>query len=85
MDELVKKIDKKIAELEEEEKRNTEEEQKKKEKEALLTANTTFSAKSDIKDADSFPSSSVKQDTKVSLQLNEDDDDDDFFDDFFDN
>ncbi len=85
LDELVKKIDKKIAELEEEEKRNTEEEQKKKGKEALLTANTTFSAKSDIKDADSFPSSSVKQDTKVSLQLNEDDDDDDFFDDFFDN
>lgn len=73
VDELVKKIDAKIAELEEEEKRNKEEEKKKQENSKLEV----------IGDKES----EIIHENKV-LEENinlEDDDDDDFFDDFFDN
>ena len=74
-DELVKKIDAKIAELEEEERRNKEEEAKKKESSKLEV----------IGDKES----EIVHEDKViekNIDLNDDDDDDDdFFDDFFDN
>ena len=73
VDELVKKIDAKIAELEEEERRNKEEEAKKKESSKLEV----------IGDKES----EIVHEDKViekNIDLN-DDDDDDFFDDFFDN
>ncbi len=75
VDELVKKIDAKIAELEEEERRNKEEEAKKKESSKLEV----------IGDKES----EIVHEDKViekNIDLNDDDDDDDdFFDDFFDN
>lgn len=72
VDELVKKIDAKIAELEEEERREKEAEEKKKQ-EMNNNNNNNITNK---------PVEKVEQ---SSLNLNDDLDDDDFFDDFFDN
>ena len=92
VDELVKKIDAKIAELEAEEKRNKEEEEKKKAAEkasqpvvpdVLDVPPATHSIEEIYKETptQSTPTSS----TNVSLNLEDDSEDDDFFDDFFDN
>ena len=69
VDELVKKIDAKIAELEKEEALNKEKEEmnRKKEKEEKL---------------EESPSKEVN--TSINLNLDDNDNDDDFFDDFFD-
>ncbi len=74
VDELVKKIDAKIAELEEEEKKNKEEEKKKK-------------ADSKMEVIGDKSSEIVHKDKVIESNLNLDDEeeDDDFFDDFFDN
>ena len=71
VDELVKKIDAKIAELEKEEEMN------KKKQEALKKEEKP------IKEAVISPVKEVEPEKEVNLKL-EDDDDDDFFDDFFD-
>ena len=83
IDELVKKIDQKIAELEEEErleKEKSKEQEKKTEKETKSTIDTS---NAEILDAN------IEEKPKkepVVFELDEDDDDDDeFFDDFFDN
>ena len=74
VDELVKKIDAKIAELEEEERRNKKEQEEKKQ-----------SAKLEV--IGDKESEIVHKDKVVekNLDLDDDDDDDEFFDDFFDN
>ena len=72
--ELVKKIDAKIAELEEEERRNKEEEKKKKENSKVEVIGDK---ESEIIHKDKVIESN--------LDLEDDLDDDDFFDDFFDN
>jgi uncharacterized protein (DUF4415 family) len=76
VDELVKKIDAKIAELEEEEKRNKEAQEKEKNDEE---------DKAPI-ESDEKVSNEVKEEKKeqVNLKLDDSEDDDDFFDDFFD-
>ena len=74
VDELVKKIDAKIAELEEEERRNKEEEKKKKENSKVEVIGDK---ESEIIHKDKVIESN--------LDLEDDLDDDDFFDDFFDN
>ena len=99
VDELVKKIDAKIAELEEEEKKNQAELEKKKEtvKEETVAlpspAPLSNSIYDDINAPKKTPELEVSQKTPevsqktstVNLDLEEDADDDDFFDDFFDN
>ena len=79
VDELVKKIDAKIAELEEEERRNKEE-SKKKDKEEKSNI------KQEVIELEQKPKVDVDYDkqNKVTIEL-DDDDDDEFFDDFFDN
>lgn len=87
VDDLVKKIDAKIAELEAEEKRNALENKK--------LESTKPAIPSPIKDAITEDSTenkptTIKEPTEtknspVNLSLDDDDDDDDFFDDFFDN
>ena len=74
VDELVKKIDAKIAELEEEERKNQEEEKKKKENSKVEVIGDK---ESEIIHKDKVIESN--------LDLEDDLDDDDFFDDFFDN
>lgn len=75
VDELVKKIDAKIAELEEEERRNNKEKEEKKENEKIEV----------IGDEDKEVIQNIKPNQpEISLD-DDDDDDDDFFDDFFDN
>ena len=76
VDELVKKIDAKIAELEEEERRNKEEEKKKKE-------NSKVEVIGD-KESEIIHKDKVIE-SNLDLEDDLDDDDDDFFDDFFDN
>lgn len=74
MDDLIKKIDAKIAEIEEEEKRNKELDDKKKEESKLEII------------GDKESEIIHKDDVVVqNLNLEDDDDDDEFFDDFFDN
>ena len=86
IDELVKKIDAKIAELEKEEKKEDK------------NAETKTIPKSDVKPAMTTPKDSaqdniIKEDKKntsvksstTDLVLDDEEDDDDFFDDFFDN
>lgn len=77
VDDLVKKIDAKIAELEEEEKRAALEEKKKKDSPAIDTI-------SESKTKPVLDDEKGKKTADINLELN-DDDDDDFFDDFFDN
>lgn len=86
VDELVKKIDAKIAELEEEERRNAEEEKKKKDIPLKSSSVSTVEEKNKqvIKDAVIDKEEQPVND-KVNLDLVDEDDDDDFFDDFFDN
>ncbi len=74
VDELVKKIDAKIAELEEEERKNKEKEEKAKSEEKLEVIG-------DKESEDIHKDKVIVQ----NLDLDDDDDDDDFFDDFFDN
>ena len=74
VDELVKKIDAKIAELEEEERRNNKEKEEKKENEKIEV----------IGDGDKEVIQNIKP-NQPEISLDDDDDDDDFFDDFFDN
>lgn len=74
VDELVKKIDAKIAELEEEEKRNKKEAEEKKQNENIEVIGDN--------DKEILHSTTPKD---KELKLDDDDDDDDFFDDFFDN
>ena len=75
VDELVKKIDAKIAELEEEERRNNKEKEEKKENEKIEVIGD--------EDKEVIQNIELKQ-PEISLD-DDDDDDDDFFDDFFDN
>lgn len=90
VDDLVRKIDAKIAELEIEEKKESEEKKRKAQEEARIapTTKTTISplnmesAKtSDNQPVTSSSISNTNQDSNLDL---DDDDDDDFFDDFFD-
>ncbi len=74
VDELVKKIDAKIAELEEEEKRNKEEQ--KKEEEKKVNTDKTVAIPDKIEE---------KKSSSNDLVIDDDPDDDEFFDDFFDN
>ena len=74
VDELVKKIDAKIAELEEEERKNKEKEEKAKSEDKLEVIG-------DKESEDIHKDKVIVQ----NLDLDDDDDDDDFFDDFFDN
>ena len=85
VDELVKKIDAKIAELEAEEKRAKEEEQAKEEKSKKEEKEII---KEDINDKESVstvPEINTTPQVINDLELDEVDDDDEFFDDFFDN
>lgn len=79
VDELVKKIDAKIAELEEEEKRNKEKEETKVSDNKLPEIeNTSFNKTTET--------NNIKEEVLDNkLELSDDDNDDDFFDDFFDN
>ncbi len=97
VDELVKKIDAKIAELEEEEKRQKQAESAKND----LDNTAKIESKSDVKPINSINNIYEENDVKKavpagineqakntsasSLNLDDDSDDDDFFDDFFDN
>ena len=74
VDELVKKIDAKIAELEEEERRNKKEEEEKKK---IANVEVIGDDDSEIVHKDKI--------LENNLNLEEDEDDDEFFDDFFDN
>ena len=93
IDDLVKKIDKKIAELEEEERREKEEQNKKAKEEQNSKNNEVKKEETEkeqkIKDADveQIPENNVEtKPSKPPIHLDDDDDDDDeFFDDFFDN
>ncbi len=97
VDELVKKIDAKIAELEaEERKAKAEDEQKKEEKEKEEKTEDVSIQEEKVEETQDVPTQEIfiKQENDSSLttikspvsQLSlEDDDDDDFFDDFFDN
>ena len=90
VDELVRKIDAKIAELEKEEKMAQEEETKKKEALDKLSEESVPSVDQNSIETiyeDSAPQQAapVPSPTKTNLSLEDDGDDDDFFDDFFDN
>lgn len=77
VEDLVKKIDAKIAELEEEERRNAKEEQEKEEKKK---------EKMTVEPLDVIEETKKETPKKeTDLKIDDDDDDDDFFDDFFDN
>lgn len=81
VDELVKKIDAKIAELEEEERKEKEAEEQKKQENASLNSNIkTINPEPKI---EAIPEMSDYN--KTNINLNDELDDDDFFDDFFDN
>ena len=95
VDELVKKIDAKIAELEEEEKRQNEEKKKAENKEIKDDLSEPNEKKETVASpvekpvVNEKPTEEVKPVADVkplpSLNLDDSDDDDDFFDDFFDN
>ena len=93
VDELVKKIDAKIAELEAEEQRNKEEEKKnattpvKEEKPVVvdkLADNSVHQVLDHVEEEEKKPLPDAKPLPSLNLD-DDDDDDDDFFDDFFDN
>ncbi len=81
VDALVKKIDQKIAELEEEERRNKEEEEKN--NKVKDNKEVDKKEKTDKKKEEDKKESVIKE--PIDLTLDDHDDDDDFFDDFFDN
>lgn len=89
IDDLVKKIDKKIAELEEEERL----EKEKRKKEEKTNSNIIEEAKVEKiaevskpeKLEDKIDNDKVEKKQQISLELDDEDDDDEFFDDFFDN
>lgn len=86
VDELVKKIDAKIAELEEEERREKEaEEKKKKEQEERMRQQAATITIPATKPEISKQEEKVEEKPSKTIDLNDDLDDDDFFDDFFDN
>lgn len=82
VDDLVKKIDAKIAELEAEERAAKKKEEEEKRKMSTSSESTTVNNKK-VVDAELLKEEPVKK--NVDLTLDDDDDDDDFFDDFFDN
>ena len=84
VDELVRKIDAKIAELEEEERKNREEEEKAQKDQQLVEEKETPPPKEVDIIQDNHEEKSISEKEKSSIQL-DDEDDDDFFDDFFDN
>ncbi len=89
VDELVKKIDAKIAELEAEEKQAKEEEEKKKQQEKEQVQEQQEKHK-EVLTNESINDVFIEEDTKPSpvandLELDDIEDDDEFFDDFFDN
>ncbi|MBP5678731.1 MAG: type IV secretory system conjugative DNA transfer family protein [Bacilli bacterium] len=87
VDELVKKIDAKIAELEAEEKRNQEEEEKRKQGDHLaeITKLDTTALEESVKEVPKEEAKPVpKEESNLKIE-DSDEDDDDFFDDFFDN
>ena len=95
VDELVKKIDAKIAELEEEEKREKEKQEKEKQANSNINNKPTAIPSTNIaKKEEIIPQNnntiSNKNEVKVgqqeiNLDLQDNEEDDDFFDDFFDN
>ena len=86
VDELVKKIDAKIAELEEEERRNKEEEERNKPKEVVAPAPAPqVNSIESVHEKVDEPTQSIPKLDGNNLNLDDGDDDDDFFDDFFDN
>ena len=87
VDELVKKIDAKIAELEAEEKRNQEEEEKRKQGDHLaeIPKLDTTALEESVKEVPKEEAKPVpKEESNLKIE-DSDEDDDDFFDDFFDN
>ncbi len=89
VNELVKKIEAKIEELEAEEKRNKEESKKTtkepNQEESAKTTSPSAPSSEEEKKTNSDPMINEKEKEKADLTLSDDDDDDDFFDDFFDN
>lgn len=84
VDELVKKIDAKIAELEKEEEMNKQKQQKL-EQERAKDAITSVSPVKEVVNTEKPSTATVKEQPKKEVNLSlDDDDDDDFFDDFFD-
>ena len=84
VDDLVKKIDAKIAELEAEERAAKKKEEEERKKVSDSSGSTTVSNQNKkVVDAELLKEEPVKK--TVDLTLDDDDDDDDFFDDFFDN
>ena len=90
VDELVRKIDAKIAELEEEENRQKEEEKKREKKEVTpaksedkKTEPPKIEKKEEVEKKEETPLPNTKPSPDIHIE--EDDEDDDFFDDFFDN
>ncbi len=83
VDELVKKIDAKIAELEEEEKKNKEKQESV--KPAALEQNSQNVVSNIAKQENSVVKEQTTMVPNNKLELQDDDNDDDFFDDFFDN
>ena len=85
VDELVKKIDAKIAELEEEE-RKEKEEQKKQEEQRKAAQVQMQSQPMPAQPINNIPAPKKEESLATTIEIPEDDDDDDdFFDDFFDN
>ena len=99
VDELVKKIDAKIAELEAEEKKEKEEKEKKKKEEERRNQQVREQPKPEINSINSVIEEKKEEPIErlttekpveekkepINLDLEDDQDDDDFFDDFFDN
>ena len=85
VDELVKKIEAKISELEEEEKKN-QEELEKQEKHNDRAKKTVEAIEEEVKESENAKKENEQEKEEVSLDLDLDeiDEDDDFFDDFFD-
>ena len=85
VDELVRKIDAKIAELEAEEKKNQEEEKKAQETVEKLSSEPVETTDNEPYEEKVKPEKPSVSSTNTNLNLDDDQDDDDFFDDFFDN
>ena len=85
IDDLVKKIDAKIAEIEAEEKRNKEEEENKKQEVSIPVLEKPVSPSNSNEDIHPESVSNSPRSNIPAVRLDDEDDDDEFFDDFFDN
>ena len=85
LDELVKKIDAKIAELEADEKREKEEQERIQKEQQEKEKKEKPSSIEEVLVEKEVPKTEPVVSNKPAIDLDDDDDDDDFFDDFFDN